>query len=134
MENYFVHYEQALALKELGFNETCFGGYLKDTGELWIGYVKSQGGEQFNREYHILAPLYQQVFKFFRERHNPLEHTIIRISDQPYDKGKIRKYLGHIWLQPHQRKGLGTISSETYKEAEIGCLKKLIEIAQKENK
>ena len=38
MKNEFIPYEQALALKELGFDELCFGGYYsnQDNVNLWF--------------------------------------------------------------------------------------------------
>ena len=42
MNKEFVNYEQALALKELGFNESCFGYYI-ETKE-WIPASYSQKG------------------------------------------------------------------------------------------
>lgn len=69
----FIPYEQALALKELGFDkEICFSrwttypdgeGYLDTTG-----HSIYQGQDDLNRQ--CLAPLYQQAFRFFREKYN----------------------------------------------------------------
>jgi hypothetical protein len=57
MEKEFVTYEQALALKELGFDEPCFGYY-------------DEGGNLYTEMVEVLkAPLYQQAFRWFREKH-----------------------------------------------------------------
>jgi hypothetical protein len=62
MEEHFVNYNQALALKELGFDEPCIGNYFH-TKEL-----KIYGGDISrikNSDMGIVtAPLKQQVFKF----------------------------------------------------------------------
>ena len=50
MTQEFVPHEQALALKEFGFDEPCFGVYDMKTLKLWIRYLND--GEQFNREYN----------------------------------------------------------------------------------
>ena len=122
MEKEFVNYEQSLALKELGFDEPCFGGYLKDTGELWIGYVKSQGGEQFNRDYHIPAPIFSQVFRWFRENYELIcnidiysySHTETNFEfDITNKKMTVSEYSN---------------TNKSYEEAELECLKKLIKI------
>ena len=63
MNKEFVPYEQALALKELGFDEPCFGYY-------------DEGGNLYTEMVEVLkAPLYQQAFRFFREKHNVLQLT-----------------------------------------------------------
>ncbi len=61
MEKEFVPYEQALALKELGFDEPCFGYYvplLDNTQELEIKLIQTNGNKI------VIAPLYQQAFSF----------------------------------------------------------------------
>lgn len=133
MEKEFIPYEQTLVLKELGFNEKCFGGYLKDNKELWIGYVESQGGEQFNRDYHIPAPLYQQAFRWFREKYEL--NFFINIK-------KITPFIAQISLFIKKREHLiQTIKFEKkylkneefcniYKGIELEYLKKLIEIVK----
>jgi hypothetical protein len=62
MEKEFVQYEQALALKELGFDEECFKYYVdnkliqNDLG------IKNKDCEWVDNQ--CTAPLYQQAFKF----------------------------------------------------------------------
>lgn len=62
MKNLFVPYNIALALKELGFNEPCLGEYL--LGDFFMLYTQGQG---LSRD--CLAPLYQQVVDFLREKY-----------------------------------------------------------------
>jgi hypothetical protein len=60
MNKEFVTYEIALELKELGFNEPCFGVYAtKD------GYVRKSAYDE-NGD----APLYQQAFRWFEEKYS----------------------------------------------------------------
>ena len=62
-ENYkkdFVPYEQALALKELGFDEPCFGWYSKD-GTFYEGKMTIHQGL-------LSAPLYQQAFRLLYQK------------------------------------------------------------------
>jgi hypothetical protein len=59
MKNEFIPYEQALALKGLGFGEPCYGWF--DTGYLRFGCYESEcvtGSED------LPAPLYQQAINF----------------------------------------------------------------------
>jgi hypothetical protein len=69
MEKEFIPYEQALALKELGFDEPCFFSYdywnTERLANTYYNYVN------YNvREKSVSAPLYQQAFRWFREKHN----------------------------------------------------------------
>jgi hypothetical protein len=60
MNKEFVPYEQALALKELGFDEPCFGFYTyegKFSNELSFNEYK-------NTALKTSAPLYQQAINF----------------------------------------------------------------------
>jgi len=68
MEREFCSYEQALALKELGFDEECMAGYDKEDNTLYIAYLIN-AGVQFNSHYYDKAPLKQQVFRWFREKY-----------------------------------------------------------------
>jgi hypothetical protein len=72
MKAEFVPYKQALALKELGFNnENCFARwstYPDGDGYLDISAKSAfQGRDDMNRQ--CLAPLYQQAFDFFEEKY-----------------------------------------------------------------
>jgi hypothetical protein len=114
MEQEFIPYEQALALKELGFDEKCFSFYDSD-GKLYEseGYYK-KGYNVLDEE--VIAPLYQQAFRWFREKYGYLSN----IHDF---NGNFKATLsGNCnWL------GSWT---KTYEEAELACLIKLIEIGK----
>ena len=115
MEKEFIPYEQALALKELGFDEPCFAWYVSESYGLEYGEVIKS---DLIRD-GIVAPTYQQVFRWFREEYNfdsYIRPNIVinipktyqfNINDNTYD----------TWY-------------ETYLEAELECLKKLIEIVK----
>lgn len=104
MEKEFVPYEQALDLKELGFDEGCFKYYTKQNLNTDFSHsiLKLKQENFINGE--CLAPLYQQAFRWFREK---------------YKKS-------HIWLMDE----LLDSGEYTYEEAELECLKKLIEIVR----
>ena len=115
MENQFIPYEQALELKALGFNEGCIASYtetlrfdvLEQNGIMWHTVTNEKLKEY---EKACTAPLYQQAFRWFREKYN-LHHCIMKMHDYFFDKT----------LRIH---------TETYEEAELACLKKLIEIVK----
>ena len=134
MENQFVGYKESKQLSKLGFSEECFGGYLKKDKTIWIGYVSSQGGEQFNRYYHILAPTFSQAFKFFRDKYN-LQHELCSLQKDSWlitiwDISSTTEhgvYNGKRW----DCDDLDENIPHTYEEAEEVCLKKIIEIVKK---
>lgn len=66
MEKEFVPYEPSLALKELGFNEPCFGYYQGGTNNLILEQIiNSQGNGNW-----CLAPTFSQAFRWFREKYS----------------------------------------------------------------
>jgi len=72
MKKEFAPYELAVKLKELGFNEPCFGFYLEDG--TWTPASYSREGTVYPSNTDLLpewcaAPLFQQAFRWFREKH-----------------------------------------------------------------
>ena len=128
MEKEFIPYEQALALKELGFNEPCFKWYgnknkiialLKDENILNTKFIKL--GKKVN---HLCtAPLYQQAFRWFREKYNLLASPKI---NEFHD----RFYFTIKATEPRLMKEIILKREINYEEAELECLKKLIEIVK----
>ena len=116
MEKEFVPYEQALELKELGFDDVTMAGYLY-FGDLYIGY-ETGNGRTFNPSYHISAPLYQQAFRWFREKYGFC--NFINFSGDGFCSG---------WEDLGNNEH-GFENFKTYEEAELECLKKLIKISK----
>ena len=100
----FIPYEQALELKELGFDEACMASRDMDNGE---GLIQ--------------LPLYQQAFRWFREKYNLKGH----IEAVEYLDGTPDTYHWSIF-----NKCNSGYDQLTYEEAELECLKKLIEIVK----
>jgi hypothetical protein len=128
MNKEFVPYEQALALKELGFDEPCFGYYhICNTDELKeiyeCDYFFHEKSGNFNSNCLLLkAPLYQQAFRWFRYKYN-----LIGLVEGGYDNGKnIFTYV--IWND--FKDSIVDDYYQTYEEAEHECLNKLIEIVK----
>ena len=127
MEKEFIKYEQALALKELGFNEPCFATYDED---------KEFEIQDFEQNYdtfpsHIIAaPLYQQAFRWFREKYEYYYH-IFPLQITASDKTGYR-YSWEIYNHTPEciTEDRSLLGSLTYEEAELACLRKLIEIVK----
>ena len=121
MEKEFVPYDLALELKELGFFEECLGFYIWQS---WNNNSRLEIGN--DGEYTcetIKAPLYQQAFRFFREKYGL--HYIICKNIQMDGYG-----YREVILIPYMEENENTIF-KTYEEAELECLVKLIEICRK---
>ena len=129
MEKEFVTYEQALALKELGFDEECFGWYDSLDKNLWLN-TESKQTLLFHKSLSrfsgsILAPLKQQVFKFFREKYE-LYYRISGVKQSQYHYSIDYQYNDGKW-------GMMGGDITTYEEAENACIDKLIEITKQQD-
>jgi hypothetical protein len=103
MNKEFIPYEQALELKELGFKKD------NDFGLLYKGD-------------DIPSILYQQAFRWFREKHG-LDYEIT-------SAGKKGEY--HAFVDEYIYGNNGSSPSIfSYEEAELECLKKLIIIVER---
>jgi viroplasmin and RNaseH domain-containing protein len=116
MNKEFVIYEQALALKELGFDEDCFKVKLKDKPQL--DYTPSDYDDfPEQKEVEVGIPLYQQAFRWFREKYRlyPIIDSFVGV------KGVV-KFFYKLPMYDE--------TFNTYEEAEQACLDKLIEICK----
>ena len=116
MEKQFIPYEQALELKELGFNEECLALWQSTRkGEPYINIncpqnIKALLSGRINNsdvEYIVSAPLWQQAFDWLW---NKTGRYIIPIPNDDKE-----------WLCMGNK-------FKTYEEARLECLKKLINI------
>jgi hypothetical protein len=144
MKNEFVPYDIALAMKKLGFDEPCFGFYYLDepielfqnckwdkrTNSYWNTKI-SEGDNEYT-----VAPLYQQAFRWFREKYD-LDGETCRYNLSHSEA----KFLG-IDITKTKHRYLVVINGEDFpnledmtlfisrEEAELACLRKLIEIVK----
>ena len=138
MEKEFIPYEQALALRDLGFNELCSHEYNLCDDEIILQYYEDgitnidleiltddiNDENMENEDINLInpsftAPLYQQAFRWFREKHdinNCISYS--RLED-------------NNWYYQYYKSGLDG-GFKTYEEAELACLKKLIDIQTNE--
>ena len=137
MNKEFTPYEQALELKELGFKEGCIAIYSRGLSEFDVANIGKFrlfssvfriNDEQSNISYinkketvKVAAPLYQQVFKWFRENYEL--HACTTLTSM--------KNYGYLIEQSKFPYNLNEVTSyKTYEEAQLACLKKLIEISK----
>ena len=142
MNKEFIPYTEALALKELGFDEPCFAIWsgidelnfsITDTIRLYSSEFRIDGNQSskfyvndFN-SLRVAAPTFSQAFRWFREKYE-IEATTAcfynKRLDIPYEE---RQYHCHIIRDGVTSKGP---KYKTYEEAELACLEKLIEIVE----
>ena len=123
MKDLFVTYEQAIQLKELGFDEPTFKVGNPNGHTLWkfMDVLDMEGvdigdiiKEKFDDRF-VEPPLKVQVFKWFREKgfiicldsHSVTEHEF-------YIKWSVKSILSNLY--------------EKYEDMEDDCITKLIEI------
>ena len=149
MEKEFVPYELAVKLKELGFDEPCFNFYMGGFKELGkIKYVYPNNVAETN----VLAPTFSQAFRWFRENYN-LVHEIswskykgglnfdydvfslvLPTDDELGDEDDIASDKSMETYDSLIDKDFRHKESDTYEEAELACLTKLIEIVEQKKK
>ncbi len=118
MQNEFISYTQALALKELGFDESCMAYYNKSKKLHFDKYTTSTWSST------CVAPLKQQAFRWFREKQG-MHHGIGFNGLWYYDIQSMKDTENAVYEVAHKW------DMDTYEEAEQACLDKLIEIVKK---
>ena len=125
MNKEFLPYEQALELKKLGFDEPCLAYWFNETpsnpeGQCIVYYKKPWNNEKIIkgaiREYSN-APTFSQAFRWFREKYGL--YSFIFCYDEVFGYETYKEGV----TQTNE-------SFETYEEAELACLNKLIEIVK----
>ena len=129
MEREFVTYEQALALKELGFDdEPCLAFYDGEgTEQIYFNSYRNRTGdfEPFIKHKRLLwfgAPLKQQVFRWFREMYE--------LSSWIYNTNSDRYF---YTILKDGRFVKDNEARTTYEEAENACIDKLISICKQQD-
>lgn len=115
MEKEFIPYQPSFDMKELGFDEPCLGNYRLPSNRLITEW------EIRNTPEHTLgipAPLYQQCFRWFREKYNLHSNIISTGNEIGYE----------IWKFSEELDECENLNN--YEEAELECLKKLIELCK----
>ena len=117
MEKEFIPYEQALALKELGFDESTYTW--RQHGNGISGDVEGRR-DYYNRkgDVYVALPTYSQAFRWFREK-NGLYPCVAS-----YFGGAV------FGIEDKNTNYHNKLKFTTHEEAELACLAKLIEIAK----
>ena len=117
MEKEFIPYTEALALKELGFDKPCLFAFDNCSTPMRCSDLRTNkqkfNGVNYNSSSYTSQPSFHQVFGWFREKYD------LFISITHYENGYSINDLRRF---------------DTYDEAELECLKKLIEIVKQKIK
>jgi hypothetical protein len=132
MEKEFVPPTESLALKELGFDEpTLYHWHNSEknhplTNEIYFTGCQpstNSGIKDIGNENHVWsAPLYQQAFRWFRER-----YQLYSFVKGEYEYGGITPT---YYITGKRQADIPGGPFNTYEEAELACLRKLIEIVK----
>ena len=127
MEKEFIPYDLALALKGLGFDEPCFGIWMERGKVHDVIYVaKQEDAWMAEQNDGILAPTYQQAFRWFREKYGLRIRNYGSIN---YSGGLSEYFEIFKYGYGTSNKSLSIeIGALTYEEAELACLEKLIDV------
>ena len=133
MDKEFVTYDQALALKELGFDEHCLCHWYK-VDNLTIRIYYWQNDDNYfdinGNDLEVTAPFKSQVFRWFREKYEFCYH-IFSLQITASDKTGYR-YSWEIYNHTPEwiAEDSSLLGSLTYEEAENACIDKLIELVK----
>ena len=131
-----VPYEESVALSQIGFVQSCWCAYHDltwpskedkhklETVHNLTSYMESHAHQYINP---VLAPTFSQAFRWFREEYK-LKYCIIPLV---CEQGYSDLYESRIHQEKHSISRIGNY--KTYEEAELECLRKLIEIVKEGN-
>lgn len=125
MEKEFIPYDRYSRLKKLGFDEKCLSYPISSTdasGRTWTSV--------------LVAPLFQQTFRWFRKEHQIFAEILTDCTTEPKFVYTYNKFYGNPKDLAEQEWGwennIGQYSEiyRTYEEAELACLDELLGIVE----
>lgn len=136
----FVPYEEALAMREMGFDDPCFavyrGGSLYGMGTSVSGYHEDGSWKlEKNSDYggidtFVVAPTYQQAFKWFRDEHKLFGCIDLHVCTPAHWYIRVDDIVENDTLYHSIDEN---IRHESYDAAELPCLQKLIHLVKTRN-
>jgi hypothetical protein len=128
----FIPYKQALELKELGFDEPCFGYYLCRNSTFGIDdlFITTEWIDLLPYDSSSCkAPTFSQAFRWFRKKYS-LHADIGEESDWEENNESWSFDIYKYKLGNNDAMISNCETFNTYEEAELACLIKLIEIVK----
>jgi hypothetical protein len=124
MSDFLPYQESFILCEELGFNEPCYAVYSE------YDQTRVYDNDSIKEGKTIPAILNQQAFRWFREK-KLCDGSVCRhgVADGGYSyRWDILHEYG-VYEERHFKQGYNT-----YEEAELACIKKLIEFVKNKNK
>ena len=121
----FVPYGLAMRMKRLGYNKPSLG-YFDDNGWLEIKVIRSSIFVEVDD--CCLAPTWQSAFEFFRDKYN-LWHRVIKENGYSEHWSEIEDLMFPRRYSKDYLYIRGSV--ESYYEAQLRCLDKLLDIVEK---
>ena len=131
----FVPYQPSLDMKELGFDEPCFGRYNPDN-DLIVSHTETYNNDRYRTDFRktlfTQAPTFSQCFRWIREKHNLMfqifylrngNHAVIIHRTTPEYMDLVDQVRSSSCVDE-------VVDCYSYEEAELECLIKLIEIVK----
>jgi hypothetical protein len=124
----FVKKDIAIEMFNIGFDELCIKFHWIDQDKpKWMGETNSPSKlhrqkywKENNDLYTISIPTFSQCFRWFREKYD-LYINITKYNDENDTQDKFYYYISDGYMEEE---------FNTYEEAELECLKQLIEIVK----
>ena len=133
MNKEFAPYQPSLDMKELGFDEPCLAVHYEHK---WSLYSKSRGirnSNKISQQWLCTAPTFSQAFRWFREKYN-LMFQIFYLRNGNYAVLIHRTTPEYMDLVDQINPSSGCVDEVvdcySYEEAELDCLRKLIDIVK----
>lgn len=125
MDEEYVPYKQALELEQLGFDEYCMEACYYEWKNKGVTHILLHTPDSYNSHDGVKAPTFSQAFRWFREKYN-IDISINTVYSK-YNETTSKKYGGVI---DNESVFTNVGFYDTYEEAELACLKKLIELVK----
>jgi len=130
MEKEFLPYEESLTLKELGFDEPCFGYFSKEHDNKLIISDPYYASILIKNDC-LPTPLYQQAFDWFEQKHSMF---IARSVNTTVNEILNISYYVESWKFSPVEVEFNENPYDSFDnvKARIACVRKLIELVKKE--
>jgi hypothetical protein len=132
MAKEFVPYELALRIKELGFDEPCLAIYSNANPKTGLYTLKKYRlkliKQASQKDKGVKAPTWNSAFRWFREKHFYISYVCAPYKEHDEFYFRIR-HIGDV-INEGQLESCESQVYNTYEEAELACLEKLIEIVE----
>ena len=125
----FTLYPEALELKQLGFDEPCFGGYYSNQGNVNLWFFKE--AKNYNEDdLCVSTPTYSQAFEFFEEKFKLFPTLHVDQTMEPKFGYSIAEFFEDEGGFFDWKNIMSSYLYYTRQESKLECLRELIKIVK----